>query len=174
MRIRVDAIPAAGRTHSATLEDDWARVAATEALEGTVRSLAVEMSIRPPRGREVEAEVRAEATWDVTCDRCGIALVQAMKTEVSLRYLPAGTELAESDDEEGVELAEDELDLGWYEDGSLVLAGVLSEALALATPSRMLCEDLAGCDARTEALLAEAGEPPVGHPGFAALKNFKN
>jgi uncharacterized metal-binding protein YceD (DUF177 family) len=50
---------------------------------------------------------------------------------------------SEADDE----LEEEELDIGWFHDGELIAGDVLSEALALNLPSRVVCEDVASCDA---------------------------
>lgn len=174
MRVVVESIPVGGRVEQVDETTAWASQAAAEAVDGTIDGLSATLRLEPPQGKEVLASVEASVRFQGTCDRCGEPVRHALETSISLRYLPAGAEVSEATDEEGVELAEDELDLGWYEDGSLVLADVLTEALALATPSRLLCEDQAGCDARTEAMLAEASDVPAGHPGFAALKNFKN
>lgn len=174
MRVRVEAIPAAGKTVVAGLEDGWAREAAAAAVDAEPEALEARLRILPVKKGRVTIEVTARATHPATCDRCGEPLSHVVETEVALTYLPTGEDVGRRDDDEGVELAEDDLDLGWYEDGSLVLADVLTEALALATPSRTVCEDTAGCDARTESLLAEAKRDTGGHPAFAALKNLQN
>lgn len=175
MRIRVDKIPAAGSKRAFGLTDEWAREAAALALEGAPSSLSGSIAVSPPvQHRSVEVEVAADAAAVGVCDRCGEAVDVSVHVQSTLRYLPANSgDSALSEDEE-IELAEDDLDLGWYEDGSLVLADVLTEALALATPSRILCEDTTGCEARTTALLEAAKPDLVGHPAFAALKNLKN
>ena len=86
---------------------------------------------------------------------------------VQIKYLPYA-EHAEGE----TEIEAQDLEVGWYHEGHLELAAVLSEALALALPSRTVCNDSTACDARTQALLDQAAEElggPKGHPGFAAL-----
>jgi uncharacterized metal-binding protein YceD (DUF177 family) len=175
VRIRVDKIPAAGARRTFGADDAWALEAAALALEGRPTSLEGEITVAvPDKRRAVDVRVVARTGVDRPCDRCGESVRKGVVTEETLRYLPAGsTDHGPSADEE-IELAEDDLDLGWYEDGSLVLADVLTEALALAVPSRTVCEDEAGCDARTAALLEAAKPALVGHPAFAALQNLKN
>jgi uncharacterized metal-binding protein YceD (DUF177 family) len=86
-----------------------------------------------------------------------------------LSFRPSGVSAMPGDQE----LSQDELELGWYDDGRLQVEDVLSETLALALPERLVCLATEGCDKRTAALLASAQvEAPSGHPGFAALKNL--
>lgn len=175
MRIRVDKIPSTGSKRAFGLTDDWAAAAATVALEASPTALSGSISVSPPvQHRSVDVQVAADAAARRTCDRCGEPVDVTVGVQSTLRYLPANSDGGVRTEDEEIELAEDDLDLGWYEDGSLVLADVLTEALALATPSRILCEDTSGCDARTTALLEAAKPDLIGHPAFAALKNLKN
>ncbi len=174
MRVRVDTIPPEGQTITAGDETGWAVRAAHDAVEGEVQAVRATLQIHATGHGHATVRVQAETRYTTVCDRCGEDLHRHLHTTVDLAYQPAGTGLRQQADDEGLQLEEDELDVGWYEDGSLALADVLTEALALALPSRTLCEDQAGCDARTDALLAAArGEQP-GHPAFAALKNLLN
>ena len=175
MRIRVEDIPAAGRQVTAALSDGWAREAARDALDAAPTTLEAEFRIRKgARDRDAEVALRVRTTAPGSCDRCGEDLVWVLSFESDLRYSPEPTDVSEVRAEEEVELEEDDLDVGWYRDGHLSLPDVLREAVALALPSRIVCEDVPACDARTRKMLEANSEEAGGHPAFAALKNLTN
>jgi len=169
LRIPVDSIPRAGRTIEVGLDLAWAREAAAEALELDPTSLVGSLELGAPQRGVVTVVVRLRAEAGATCDRCGEGFSLDVDTRADLSYAPAGE--AREDDE--VELEDDELELGWYDDGALDLAAVLQEAIALALPSRYTCPDAEGCDDRTRALLeASRAQDAAGHPGFSVLKDL--
>lgn len=174
MRIRVDDIPSGGQRVQVGLEVPWAADAAELALEARPTALHARFVISPPGPRRaVPVTLQASASAPGSCDRCSEDLLVHVELDSTLDFLPEPTSGPDRDDPE-VELAEDELDVGWYRDGHLSLPDILSEALALALPSRTVCDDEAACDARTEALLAASRADTGGHPAFAALKDLKN
>lgn len=176
MRIPVDAIPRTGRTVAITEHLGWARAAVASALEAEPTRLEGRIQIEPTTGPRVDLYATVSTSGMVDCDRCGERFPLLLDTEATLCYLPrvgADDTVASSDDE--VELAEDELEMGWYSDGEIDLGDVVQELVALALPTRYVCTDQSACDTRTEALLATS-RPDVasGHPGFAALRGFTN
>ena len=117
--------------------------------------------------QEATGEVMASAIC--VCERCSEEFELAVTAPVQLTYVPVVTQGTSGERE----LAETELDLGWYSDGRIAVSDIISEALALALPERTICLDVEGCDKRTAALLAAARmDAPTGHPGFAALKDL--
>jgi uncharacterized metal-binding protein YceD (DUF177 family) len=168
VRLEVEHLPENGRTVAFGLTDPWARGAAAEALEAEPAALGGSLEIAHPdrHGRiEVQARVSVEAGRE--CDRCGEPVAVSVNAEAPLVYLPTVALPTEADDEP---LAEEDLDVGWYDGGVLDLAAVVSEAIALQLPPRIVCADTAACDARTEALLAAHAAkqpPPAGR--FAGL-----
>ncbi|MEZ4321373.1 MAG: DUF177 domain-containing protein [Myxococcota bacterium] len=171
MQVRVDDIPASGRTWQVDLDTDWARRAAAEALDAEPTALAASIRVNgTDKAKRVRVELTAHAEAPGTCDRCGEELSRAVDVASDLLYEPEPTETSE----EEVELGEDDLDVGWYRDAHLSLPDILMEAVALELPSRVLCTDEEACEARTRALLEAASEGGSGHPAFAALKNLKN
>lgn len=174
MRIRVENIPAPGQRVNAGLDAVWARDAARDALDALPTELSASFAAGAPKDGRVTVRLDARAAVPAVCDRCGEDVTLRVESSSTLDYLPVPPPVDPESDEAEVELEEDELDVGWYTDGHLSLADILTEALALELPSRILCEDEASCDARTEALLASAKSGPEGHPAFAALKNLTN
>ena len=167
MRLNVEHIDDRGEPITAGMGDVWAVQAAADALEGKPTHVAVDWSVRRAHGH-VFVTGTAEASAPRTCERCGETTSLNVQTDVDLSYVPEarhGVEVPEN------ELKADELDVGWYAGGHLDLSDTLREALALALPPRVVCEDVAACDARTHALLA-GGSEIAGHPGFAALRNW--
>ena len=98
--------------------------------------------------------VRALASADATCDRCGEPTRLVADVDTALLYAPTESEGLAFEGE--IELDADELDVGWYTEGLIDLGEVLQEALTLALPARVVCADTEACDKRTDALLTPA------------------
>jgi uncharacterized metal-binding protein YceD (DUF177 family) len=143
---------------------DWVRSAATEALDAAPTLVQGELEVMPGTGRRVNAEGRIHAMAPATCDRCGETCDRVVDAHFELVYLPHSDELAAE-----LELGADDLDIGWYRDGTLDLADVVREAIALSLAPRTTCSDTVGCDARTAALLGD-GASDGGTSAFAALR----
>jgi uncharacterized metal-binding protein YceD (DUF177 family) len=178
LRVPVDTIPRTGRTIQLNPGAAWAKQAVAAALDAEPATLSGRLEIAPPAkgtGRiSVQAVVALSA--EVVCARCGEPVHVELDTTADLAYIPRRAEEKDaSADDDAIELAEEELEIGWYADEELDLADVLQEVVALALPPRYTCTDTAACDARTEALLAAARPAEeTGHPGFAALKKLKH
>lgn len=172
MRIVVAGIPATGKVVEFGLRDDWAREAAEVALDGPPEVLEGELTLqRASDDGLVTVTGEARASRPATCDRCGEATDREVDIDVSLLYAPT-TRGRNADPFDGgeIELAAEDLDLGWYQGGSLQLRDVLQEALSLEVSPRIRCADVAECDKRTDALLAGATSGEPGHPALAALR----
>lgn len=169
--VRVGEIPARGVHRTFGIADLGAVV--RDALDAEPSRFEARVELQPPdTGRGVIAMVGLDMGWSTGCDRCGEPVQVQLETKETLRYQPEDPSVPPGAEHEEVELEEDDLDVGWYRDGTLSLADVVSEAIALALPMRNVCEDTAGCDARTTKLLEGSAESAGGHPGFAALKNW--
>jgi uncharacterized metal-binding protein YceD (DUF177 family) len=167
VRFLIEHIDDRGRQVEASLADSWAKDASREALGGDPSVLSVSLDLQQKDGL-VHVTGRARAGTPRSCDRCGEDTALDLDVEIDLYYAPKAAE-PESHPEQ--ELDADELDVGWYSDGEIDVADVLREAIALAVPLRVVCEDTAACDARVAALLG----PPAAketHPGLAQLKSI--
>ena len=172
MRIVVAELPRGGRQIPVDATVDWIVEAASEALEAVPSRLdgVLDFSF-PARAMRVDVRCRIQAEADRGCDRCGESAGVVVGCDELLLYFRAGA--AEEVSAE-VELDAEDLEVGWYEDGVIDAASVLREALTLAMPSRVLCENAEDCERRTVELLARAHEgQPVGHPAFAVLGELK-
>lgn len=167
----VQDIPAAGFERSIRSEDAWAREALAPVVEGELVALSGHLRLTRRHDR-VEAEVSVQLAAERRCERCDEPSFVSVDTEERLIYLPipVATEGAEGERE----LAESELDVGWYEAGVIELGAVVAETAALALPPRVVCEDTASCDARTEALFAARGSSGTPGSAFAALGKLLN
>lgn len=165
MRIAIDSIPADGRQIHADLGHPWAAQAAQGALDATPSALGADLRFER-RGPAVFVVGTVTVETTAECDRCGEPVALSLSHEVELAYV------AEEQSAHGeVELGAGDLDVGWFSGDAIEAGDVLSEAIALALPSRITCTDTEACDARTGAMLAEAaGDAPPGHPAFAALR----
>jgi uncharacterized metal-binding protein YceD (DUF177 family) len=171
----VEDIPAAGQQVAVGLEASWARDAVFEALDTPPTDLSASFALAlGEREGHVDVRLAVETAAPGVCDRCGEDLQMHLAFESDLRYCPEETGASTGRPDEEIELGEDDLDVGWYRDGHLSLSDVLREAVALALPSRIVCEDVAACDARTRSMLEANSEEAGGHPAFAALKNLTN
>ncbi|MEQ1503136.1 MAG: DUF177 domain-containing protein [Myxococcota bacterium] len=185
MKIAIESLPVAGREIRFGRADGWAAEAAAQALDRPAERLEGRIDLkRASQSGVVVVDVSVTAAAPTTCDRCGEPCELAVSVDTRLLFAPGtpeagpeseafdgislGTDSQESSAE--LELRSDDLDLGWYKDGELVLGDVLSEALALAVPPKVVCADSAECDRRTDALLATA---KVADGPFAVLGALK-
>ena len=147
MKILVEGIPAPGREIPFGLSDPWAVEAATTSLDRPPARLSGSITLMRanannpsgPRG-VVRVDVKADTGAPATCDRCGEECEFAVSTEAHLLYAPEESDGAAFDGialpgadagspkRSEVELAEEDLDLGWYSKGELPLGDVLCEA----------------------------------------------
>lgn len=195
MKIVVEQIPAAGRQVTFDKTVEWAVEAAKLSLDRPPSALSGSFELKRAQNGVVIVDLRATSSAQATCDRCGEECSLDLAIETRLLYAPEekggadydGLTLSETsagkkqkkerkkdsvgDDEEGIELDEQDLDVGWYRRGEIDLGDVLSEALALAAPPRIVCADIAECDRRTSALLSTATATDSGP--FAALAALK-
>jgi uncharacterized metal-binding protein YceD (DUF177 family) len=186
MKIDIAGLPATGRELVFGLGEAWALAAATLSLEHPPDRL--EGTVYLKRGTTtgvVVVDVHVRAAAPAPCDRCGEACEMVVEADSRLLYAPeesegaaydglafdqAGTTDATPAGGGGTELGPDDLDIGWYRDGQIDVADVLSEVLALETPPRVVCADSEQCDKRTDALLATAR---VADGPFAVLGTLK-
>lgn len=167
MRLNVDHIDDRDQQVVAGMADVWAVAAASDVLEATLIDLSTTLDLRRAHGHVfVTGVVRAAASR--TCERCGESTSLVVDTDVDLSYVPQGRQVSDAPESE---LKSDQLDVGWYANGHIDLADTLREALALALPPRVVCEDKAACDERTRSLLSRAPESS-GTSVFAALRNW--
>ena len=147
VKVVVDALPPEGRSIEASLDDRWLFEAARRSVEAKPRALSCRVTVarqsvdrnsgRPQDdGPRYVVEGTLSVSWRQACHRCVRSLEVTMEGPVSLTY--ARGALPDSDE---VELEASELDIGWFEGGSLDLADVVSEQLALWLPDRVVCKD---------------------------------
>ena len=145
----------------------WAVEAAKAALEAPVSGLSGVLRVERARPGVRVTPVGVRVATVRPCDRCGADAPLTLQPEEVLSY--QAIEHAPKDDER--ELSSEELDVGWFHDGVLDMADVLGELLVLSLPARVVCDDVAACDAAM-ALPVEA-EATTGHPAFAAFAALK-
>ena len=167
MRIVVEKIPEAGQTISLDDQTVWARQAADNAMDGSINGITGQLELQVRHEMlYVSGEICPQGT--VSCHRCGHNVDLDQVLPVDLRYIAA-----EHKPEGSFELSTSELDLGWYDEGMIQLADVVSEVIALAISMKILCEDAKACDQRYKAFASnDEQETPASHSGFRALKNW--
>jgi uncharacterized metal-binding protein YceD (DUF177 family) len=187
VKIAVDGLPATGRVVAFGLGDAWAVGAANVSLDRPPERLTGSISLkRASQSGVVVVDVVAKAGAAASCDRCGEPCGLQVEVDTRLLFAPEKSEGAafdgitlddpstrtpsDVDGLEGIELRTEELDVGWYTRGEIVLSDVLCEALSLEAPPRIVCVDAEACDRRMDALMA-AGTT-AGGP-FAALAGFR-
>lgn len=167
MNIAADTIPSEGLEVTIDLDASWATQAAAHALEIEPTSLSGVVRVRRIADMlKVQGFVRASAAR--ACERCGEQVELVIEaTDIELNYIPADPNRGSGE----LRLGESDLDVGWYEHGALELSQVLSEALALELPTRVVCLDTDSCDQRVAQLLAQAA-PGVETSPFASLRDL--
>ena len=134
VRIVVNDISSLGKHVRFSGTDAWAERAAQDAVEGAVSELKGHLHLE--RGSRRVVAIRATGSLLALrhCDRCGAEVSVSVQAEEVLKYLPEGNE----PHEEERELSASELDIGWYRDGAVEIADVVTELFALALPVRRL------------------------------------
>lgn len=167
MRVAVAAIPDRGRHVGFDLAVPWAVEAARTAVEAEPTTLQGELVLRRD-GSRVRVTGSTRAGCERPCERCGLAVALEVGGTIDLTYVPE----APGAEEPERELASDELDVGWYREGELDLSDILSEAVALQLPTRLVCADVAVCDARTVEQINSRQAGMTGHPAFQVLRDL--
>jgi DUF177 domain-containing protein len=89
--------------------------------------------------KEVVADIRARAHWSGTfeapCARCLDPVQHALSGDFDLLYRPLGIDAGPSERELGAP----DTEIGYYQEGGLVLEDVLREQVLLSLPARTLC-----------------------------------
>ncbi|TNE92036.1 MAG: hypothetical protein EP330_03525 [Deltaproteobacteria bacterium] len=168
MILGVGDIPVNGRRLSLDGEA-WAVAAGRDAAGGEVSSVTGELVLHDAGAGVLRVTGTAALVAELDCDRCGESTSLQVEAEVDLGYAPVVARRTTSLDEEEVELAEDELDAGWYEGTTLDMHAVLCEAFTLAWPARVVCSDSTACEQRASTLL-DAGKAETSP--FAALRGL--
>ena len=170
MRVHIDQIRPEGLVVELGMDCDWAVQGVALALEGRVLDLGGSLRIRQV-GKGATVHGHAEVVVEQRCDRCLAALRLRIEGEVDL-YFDNGR----LEGDANIGLQEDDLDVGFLENGELDLGAALGEFFLLEGPNRQICGDQGierveegACD--LPAKQAE-GEPRV-DPRLAALKNFR-
>ncbi|MBN2800149.1 MAG: DUF177 domain-containing protein [Deltaproteobacteria bacterium] len=151
--------------YTLTVENPSAREAEViaAAMECVLSRVAVRLRFESEKGI-VTVTGSLSAAGISTCVRCGADTEVVVEGPVALTYVKEPEETGESR-----ELTEEEMDLGWYSEGTLEPLDVLSEAVALALPDRLVCVDSLACEARAQALLAAQDAGPEPEIGLKAL-----
>ncbi len=168
MEIRVRSIPSGGLQLTVDRAQAWTLESAAEAMDAEPHTLegGVDVSAPTKDGRvDVRCQVHASACR--SCDRCGEQVEVAVDVDALLLYFPRETASASTGE---IDLNREDLEVGWYESGVIRADDVLREALTLALPTRVLCQDDLVCNRRLESLLRSVNTSEVGHPAFAVLR----
>ncbi|MFT7520459.1 MAG: uncharacterized metal-binding protein YceD (DUF177 family) [Kiritimatiellia bacterium] len=168
MQISVHTISDGGIDIPVQLEQSWAAAVATTVLETPALGLSGLLHFRL-RGRSVQVSGSVSSRGMRTCQRCNAEVEAVVNTDVDLAYVPSSHMASGGAD---IQLSAGDLDVGWYYDGVIVVDDVLSEALTLALPDRIICTNVPACDARISNLLASAGDSQARESTFAALKTL--
>jgi uncharacterized protein len=88
-----------------------------------------------PDGPDVVVTGHIESTVPLTCSRCLEVFPARVRASVDVRYAPAPAGA------ESVELGADDLDVDFYANDQLNLAGLVETETSLALPMKPLCRD---------------------------------
>ena len=169
MNIDLASMPPQGHEEGIDERSLWAASAAAEVLEGDLRVLAGELRIRL-RGDTAQVTGSLAAGVERDCDRCGATLLLRIEGAVELEYRPEFSE-----DEPARELSAADMDLGFYQGGSLDLSEVVRDHLATLLPLQVFCDQPEteplgeGCSQETNGI----PEPVRVDSRFAVLQNLK-
>jgi len=128
--------------------------------------------------RDTVADIRLRAAWkgsfEVACARCLEPVLHPVEGNVDLIFRPIGVDGGASEHS----ITTSETEIGYYQEGSLVLEDVLREQVVLALPTRTLCnEDCKGlcprCGRNLNSESCTCDEIPV-NPQWNALSELRS
>ena len=145
-------IPTRTMTINLNIDVDWVHNALLEAISGDWVSFQGEVTLQRMDER-LDARLQLNYGVECPCEVCGALLRYGHRVDVELVYQPftldprksrhikAPQTVKELDRiSHQVTLQEDQLDMGWYDNGELDLATVLTETLILEHPSLLACD----------------------------------
>ncbi len=128
--------------------------------------------------RDIVQDIRLRGTYEgrfqVPCARCLDPVVHPLKGEYDVLYRPLGVDA----DEREHSIGASETEIGYYQDGSVLLEDVLREQVLLSLPARTLCrEDCKGicprCGANRNSDACSCEETPA-DPRWSALGDLRS
>ena len=141
-------------------------------ISGSIKGVARVVRV----GRIVEVDGNLSAQLVSSCGRCLSPVQVPLSVTFSLSYTE-NNDKPDTGHAEEVELTEDDLGLIPYGGQEIDLRSDLDQELIMALPQQLVCDE--GCKGLCPAcgenlnLVQCRCEPPVFHPGLAALKNLK-
>ena len=167
MRIAIESIPDDGVYVDVQSDTAWAIAVASAVLETTAATLQGQLHVTQ-KGGAVRVRGEVSTSGDRVCERCGESTTLQVSASPDLAYVPADHAPTGHDE---VGLSPGGLDVGWFSGGAIDLTDVMSEALALALPTRIVCANTPECDERVSNLLEAQQGSGDDHP-FAALRQL--
>lgn len=149
-RIAVLRIPEQGRTYGVSIGLPWLGSACEAGLEGTWNRFDGEIRLQRLRER-VEVCPNITSSVQTYCESCGAEIVVEQSYVQTLVYLPSNFDPRDKSNRlpksvkelerisNQVGLDEDDLDIGWYDNGELDVAGSITEMILLRQPSLLHC-----------------------------------
>ncbi|MFH0810231.1 MAG: DUF177 domain-containing protein [Pseudomonadota bacterium] len=177
LKVRLDDIPASGLHLAAA----WGRETIDQYVPERERSVfdllePVRVDLRLLRqGERIFVRGTVATRLGLRCDRCLALVEQAVNSEVCLTFMS----YPESSEDAQMELAEDDLEVGFYGPGGIIdLREVVVEEVALAIPFKLLCNEAcrglcASCGADLNHEPCKCGPKSV-DPRLAVLKDLQN
>ncbi len=110
--------------------------------KGPMQAAGLAELLEEHRGpKEIVQDIRLRGTYtghfQVPCARCLDSVEHALSGEYDVLYRPVGVD---ADDREH-SIGASETEIGYYQDGSLLLEDVLREQVLLSLPARTLCQE---------------------------------
>lgn len=149
-RITALRIPEQGRTYGVSIGLPWLLAACQDGLEGTWSRFEGEIRLQRLKER-VELCPNVDSSVQTYCESCGAEIVVEQSFEQTLVYLPSNFDPTDKTNRlpksvkdlerisNQVGLDDDDLDIGWYDNGELDVAAAITEMIVLQQPSLLRC-----------------------------------
>lgn len=179
-------VPTRAMTIPLSLSLEWVPKSLENAIAGTWKTFEGELSLERMDQR-LEAKLVLSYMVECDCEICGSLISYSQQFETSLVYLPFSLDPRKSRHvklpqtvkdleriSHQVTLEEDELDVGFYDNDTLDLSMVLTEAILLERPSLLACneEDVLRVDEGECISFPTEGQKNT-HKPFANLPDFE-
>ena len=145
----VHKIPVHGHIYTFNRKDTWLQEAIEKVLECTVVECDIELNMQNCNS-QVRATGHVKVVIQQACDLCADDVTVSFEDKINLLYLSSSTpdpDFVPKNKKEldkinnMISLQEEELDVGWYYDGMIDLAVVITEHLLIVKQGIVQCKD---------------------------------
>lgn len=176
MKIKLEDIPAHGRSVAVDIGMTWATAAVEGATGSPPLTLSGQLVVQRTGRDRIEVTGKLSSASAAVCGRCLSPVHVHLSGDVQLQYVSGNAEDNRDVDDTLTNTDDARLDVGWFDGVALDMGDVVCEQLALWEPLRVRCDDptvTRQSDGQCQAIDFDSGPEVKRENPFAQLANLK-